>query len=218
MRRRQVVETLGVPGFAVFRGKRGFEIVATHLIALTLTLVAFGLALSFLSTFREATTAVVEGIDTASQQAALRVFQSGGTVAIPAARRDAQLGDTLTYWIGINNVYDTAKQLHVTIALTSAINVDEVELPADPTHVNPRWLLYSPGPYTVIPLNATFLQARLKVSDTIAPQTPTPEGTYTFNVCVTEGELTFDCGKPPLQLPGQVYSGRLYKLVVDVKR
>ena len=197
--------------------RRGFELSATAIVTLILSILVFSFAIWFAAQTYNVSQNVAEGIDRINQDNAMQVFRQGGTIALPGARKTVRTGQSAIYWLGINNIFNDTKTLTVNVALAKAIDPDDEPIEVDAADINSHWVLYSKGPYDLAPLNTTFLSILIKPTDTLG-NVATPEGAYTFNVCITEGTPTFPCSAPPAPLPGQVYSGRIAKIVADVRR
>lgn len=194
---------------------RGFELPASFLVMLIFAIAVFGLGIYFLGTVITTTERIPDIIDEQSKASLEKLFQTGEQVAIPLNRKEEAIGKNAVFWLGLQNIFDTPKQLTVTVAFQSALNADGETLAADAALVNRQWVAYLQGPYTIQPRKYETVKILIKPQATSGAGRTEP-GSYVFNVCITEGQPLPDCASPPPLLPSSVYGRKIYKIVVKV--
>jgi len=202
------------------KGKKAFQLTATFLVILILTVVIFTGAIYFTRQFFSTAEQMRATIDRQTEaEIEQLLYQEGALVALPVFKKTTIRGKSDTFALGIKNVLERTGQFYVTIEFSKAFTPGEEIIPtADATYINTKWLLYSQGPYTIpnnkLEMIPVLIMADLKMAEGIA----TEKGTYSFNVCVFQGVIPsgFSCASPPRPLPPEIYGGKVYKIYLEV--
>lgn len=201
-------------------GKKAFELSATFLVILILTIVIFTGSIYFTKRFfttAEQMRATIDRQTEAEIEALL--FQQGSIVALPMFKKTVVRGKHTTFGLGIRNILERTENFYVLVSFSKGFTPEEEIIPTtDSEYINTKWLLYSPGPYRIVHNQFEMVPILTNVDLRIAEGFATERGIYSFNVCVIAGPIPsgFDCSNPPKPLPPQVYGGKIYKLYVEV--
>jgi hypothetical protein len=200
--------------------KKAFELTATFLVILILTIVIFTGAIYFTKKFFTSAEQMRGTIDrqTEAEIEAL-LYQQGSLVALPIFKKDVARGKQTTFGLGIRNVIEKTENFYVIVAFSKGFTPEEeVITETDPDYMNTKWLLYNQGPYPIANNKLEMVPILASVDLNIAEDEHTQKGTYAFNICVFAKTIPtgFNCASPPRPLPDSVYSGKVYKMYVEV--
>ncbi len=202
------------------KGKRAFELSATFLVMLILTIVIFVGSIYFTKKFFTTAEQMKGTIDQQTEAEIERLLYSDNSiVAIPMFKKTIQRGKQDTFGLGIRNILERTENFYVMISFSKGFDSNEDVIPGtDIEHMNSKWLLYNPGPYSIQHNKMEMIPILVNAGLTTAAATNTAKGTYSFNVCVFAGVIPsgFDCSNPPRSLPDNVYSGKIYKIYAEV--
>jgi hypothetical protein len=201
------------------KGKKAFELTATFLVILILTIVIFTGAIYFTRRFFSTAEQMRAEIDAQTErEIEALLYQEGSLVAMPKFKKAIARGQHTTFGLGIRNVLDEAKDFWVLVEFKNAYTEDETQITGTSwQYIDSKWLLYSQGPYRIqnnelqiVPILATAdLQMATRVS--------TEKGIYAFNVCVfSQDPGGFRCAEASPPLPEHIYGGKVYKMYVEV--
>lgn len=201
--------------------KKGFELTATFLVILILTIVIFTGAIYFTKNFFSTAEQMRATIDQQTEaEIESLLYQQGSLVALPLFKKTVQRGKQTTFGLGVRNILEETKNFYVMVGFSKAFTEDEEIIPsADGSYIDTTWLLYNQGPYRIENNQIEMVPILANVDLEMAEGQPTQKGTYSFNICVISGTIPsgFDCANPPRPLPDNVYSGKVYKMYVEVK-
>lgn len=201
------------------RGKKAFELSMTFLVTLILIIVIFTGSIYFTKKFF-ATAEEMRGEISRQTEADIEalLYQEGTLIALPIFKKTVRRGRQTTFGVGIRNILERTENFYVLVSFSKGFNPDEeIITETDTTFINEKWLLYSPGPYS-IPNNKLEMIPILTLGNmNMAEGVTTEKGTYSFNVCVIAGTIPtgFDCGNPR-PLPPAIYGGKIYKIYLEV--
>ncbi|MBN2111749.1 hypothetical protein JW707_01485 [Candidatus Woesearchaeota archaeon] len=202
------------------KGKKGFELTATFLVILIITIVIFVGSIYFTKKFFSTAEEMRATIDRQTEaEIESLLFQEGSIVAMPMFKKAIVRGKQGAFWLGIRNILEKTENFYVLVKFSKAFSPDEEVIPTtDSDYINTKWLLYNPGPYTIENNAFEMVPVLANVDLSMADGVTTQQGTYSFNVCVISGTIPsgFDCASPPKPIPPSVYSGKIYKMYVEV--
>ena len=202
------------------KGKKAFELTATFLVILILTIVIFTGAIYFTRRFFSTAEEMRASIDreTEAEIEAL-LYQQGSIVALPIFKKTVGRGRQTTFGLGVRNILERTENFYVLISLNRGYTPEEdiIQGP-DAEYINTKWLLYNPGPYTIENNRLEMIPVLALADMNMAEGVVTERGIYSFNVCVIAGVIPsgFDCSNPPRPLPPEVYGEKVYKIYVEV--
>lgn len=202
------------------KGKKAFELTATFLVILILTIVIFTSSIYFTKKFfttAEQMRATIDRQTEAEIEALL--FQEGSLVALPLFKKTIVRGKQDNFGLGIRNILEKTENFYVYISFSKGFSPEEeIITTTDSEYINTKWLLYNPGPYQIANNEFEMVPILANVDLEMADGVTTQKGTYSFNVCVISGPPPsgFDCGSPQKPLPPAVYGGKIYKMYVEV--
>jgi hypothetical protein len=174
-------------------------------------------------------------LDEQTEEEIRGLLSSGETIAVPLAYKTIQAGKQDIFWVGIANVPielvpPASKNFYLVVSFATAYLSTGATPPTDSPlkfankeHINPNWLLYNPGPYTIAINDFEPASVMVKVGSLISGGTNpvnTAKGLYTFNVCVFEDSVKGDCGAEWLSLPGSfelLYTKHPKQFTVEVR-
>ena len=201
------------------RGKKAFELTATFLVILILTIVIFTGAIYFTKRFFTTAEQMRGTIDKQTQaEIEALLYQQGSIVALPTFRKTVSRGKQTTFGLGVRNILEETKNFYVVVSFSKAFTPDEEIITGpDSPYIDSKWLLYHQGPYSIpnnkLEMIPILVNADLEMADALT----TEKGIYSFNICVLVGQpLGFDCANPPRPLPPHVYGDKIYKMYVEV--
>ncbi|MBW3004434.1 hypothetical protein KY310_01215 [Candidatus Woesearchaeota archaeon] len=200
--------------------KKGFELSATVIVLLVITIVIFIGSLFFLKTFFSGAQEIKGEIERSTQEQIENLLRSGDLVAIPLNKKIIKKGNGAAFGLGIRNV-GAEKDFTVISNFHRAFEIDGVtEIPADPYYINDNWLLYSEGPYKLDSNELKLVPISVTVDHAIDDAgTSTRTGTYIFNVCVFKGDIAIDCDLEAFKstgFPEELYNKKVYQMLVEV--
>ena len=183
------------------RGKKGFELSATFLVILIITIVIFTGSIHFTRKFFETANEMRGSIDRQTEaEIESLLFQQNQLTGIPTPTKTLKRDQQHIFGLGIRNVLESADtKFWVLVEFARAYTFDEVKfweggpLGQSLGYINNKWLLYSTGPYTIAPNTFEPITILGRVDDRIGENDPTQRGVYVFNVCV----FTADPGGAP---------------------
>ncbi|MBW2986795.1 hypothetical protein KY333_05485 [Candidatus Woesearchaeota archaeon] len=201
--------------------KKGFELSATMIVLIIITIVIFIGSMFFLKQFFTGAEEIKGEIERSTQDQIESLLRSGDLVAIPLNKKTISKGNGGIFGLGIRNV-GADKSFTVAANFHKAFEPDgktEI-LEADPFFIGENWMLYSEGPYRLksnelklIPISVTVNNAMDYSSASTKP------GTYVFNVCVFKGTDLYDCDVEAfktLGFPDELYNKKVYQLFVEI--
>ena len=202
------------------KGKKGFQLTATFLVILILTIVIFTGAIYFTQRFFSTAEQMRATIDRQTEaEIENLLFQEGSLVAMPLFKKSITRGKQDTFGLGIRNILEKTENFYVLVSFSKGFTLEEEVIPTtDSEYINTKWLLYNPGPYQIANNEFQMIPILTSVDLSMAEGVGTQTGTYSFNVCVISGVIPsgFDCGNPPRPLPPSIYGGKIYKIYVEV--
>lgn len=167
--------------------KRGIEITVTYLVILIVTILLFALSMYFLAQLREGQEDIEEALDIKTEkQIDILLKNNDDIVALPFSVKQTEIGQTVTFGIGIRNIGD-ASDFAIKVTFQGAYDLDGREIfGADKAYIEDEWVQTSAmievapiarGEYAKIPI---LLRPDSRISD----EQSTLPGEYAFNVCV----------------------------------
>ncbi len=202
------------------RGKKAFELTATFLVILILTIVIFTGSIYFTKKFFSSAEQMRGTIDRQTQaEIESLLYQGTSIVAIPIFKKTLQRGKQTTFGLGIRNILEKTENFYVIVSFNKAFTPDEeIMQGTGKEYINTKWLLYDQGPYRIENNKLEIIPILTHVDLSMADATTTEKGIYSFNVCVFAGIIPtgFDCSNPPRPVPDSVYGGKVYKMYVEV--
>ncbi|MBD3303721.1 hypothetical protein GF343_01125 [Candidatus Woesearchaeota archaeon] len=200
--------------------KKGFELSATVIVLLVITIVIFMGSLFFLKKFFSGAEEIKGEIERSTQEQIENLLRSGDLVAIPINKKTVKKGNGAVFGLGIRNV-GAQKTFTVVSGFHKAFEIDgKTEIPADPWYINDNWLLYSEGPYRLDSNELKLVPVSVTAGHAIDDLgTSTETGTYIFNVCVFKGDVAIDCDLEAFStmgFPDELYSKKVYQMLVEV--
>lgn len=202
------------------KGKKGFQLTATFLVILILTIVIFTGAIYFTQRFFSTAEEMRATIDRQTEaEIESLLFQEGSLVALPRFKKTIQRGKQGNFGLGVRNILEKTENFYVLVSFSRAFSPDEeVITTTDSDYIDTKWLLYNPGPYRIANNEFEMIPILANVDLSMAEGVSTQKGTYSFNICVISGTIPsgFDCSSPPKPLPPAVYTGKVYKMYVEV--
>ena len=201
-------------------GKKGFQLTATFLVILILTVVIFTGAIYFTKRFfttAEQMRATIDRQTEAEIEALL--YQEGNLIALPVFKKKVPRGQQATFGIGVKNMLERTENFYIFVKFSKAFDAnEEVITGTDSNFIDTQWLLYHQGPYVVENNKLEMIPVMALADLKMAEGETTSKGTYSFNVCVIAGPPPsgFNCASPPRPLPPAVYGGKVYKIYVEV--
>ena len=202
------------------RNKKGFELSATVIVLLVITVIIFIGSIYFLKQFFSGAQEIKGEIERSTQEQIESLLRAGDLVAIPLNKKIVKKGDGKIFGLGIRNV-GAEKDFWVSSNFYKAFEVDgATEIPADQFYLNDNWLLYSEGPYKLDSNELKLVPVSVTVGNAIDDYgTSTKAGTYIFNVCVFRGSDYMDCDLDAFKstgFPDELYSKKVYQILVEV--
>ncbi|MBW3002759.1 hypothetical protein KY338_06385 [Candidatus Woesearchaeota archaeon] len=200
--------------------KKGFELSATVIVLLVITIVIFMGSLFFLKKFFYGAEEIKGEIERSTQEQIENLLRSGDLVAIPLNKKTIKKGNGAVFGLGIRNI-GAAKDFTVISNFFRAFEIDgKTDIPADPYYINDNWLLYSEGPYKLDSNELKLVPVSITVDHAIDDLgTSTKAGTYIFNVCVFKGDIAIDCDLEMFKstgFPEELYNKKVYQMLVEV--
>lgn len=201
--------------------KKGFELSATMIVLIIITIVIFIGSMFFLKQFFIGAEQIKGDIEQSTQKQIESLLRSGDLIAIPLNKKTIKKGTGNIFGLGIRNV-GSEKYFSVAVKFHKAFEPDgKTEIfEADPFYIAENWLLYSEGPYRLrsnelklIPISVTVNNALDYSSQSTKP------GTYVFNVCVFKGTELYDCDIElfkTIGFPEELYNQKVYQIFVEV--
>lgn len=204
----------------MIKGKKAFELTATFLVILILTIVIFIGSITFTKKFFSSAEEMRGTIDrqTEAEIEAL-LYQEGSIVALPIFKKIIPRGRQGTFGLGVRNILERTETFYVQVVFSNGFTIEEdVMTEPDSDYINTKWLLYNPGPYSISNNQLEMIPILANVDLSSADGVITEKGIYSFNICVLAGSIPtgFNCASPPRPLPDSVYGGKVYKMYVEV--
>lgn len=201
-------------------GKKGFQLTATFLVILIITLTIFIGSISFTKRFFTSAEQMRATIDrqTEAEIEAL-LYQEGSLIALPIFKKRVPRGQQTTFGVGVKNMLEKTENFYVFVKFSKGFDMnEEIILGTDGNYINSKWLLFHQGPYTIENNKLEMIPVMTLADLRMAEETNTMKGIYSFNVCVIAGPPPsgFDCARPPRPLPPAVYGGKVYKIYMEV--
>lgn len=200
--------------------KKGFELSATVIVLLVITIVIFMGSLYFLKQFYSGAQEIKGEIERSTQEQIESLLRSGDLVAIPLNKKTVKKGNGAVFGLGIRNI-GADKEFSVVVDFYRAFQVDgRTEVPVDPFYIEDNWLLYSEGPYFLDSNELRIVPVSVTVGHAIDDLgTSTQTGTYIFNACVFKEGAMMDCDLDAFKsagFPDELYSKKVYQILVEV--
>lgn len=202
------------------KNKKGFELSATVIVLLVITIVIFIGSLYFLKQFFSGAQEIKGEIERSTQEQIESLLRSGDIVAIPINKKIMKKGAGSVFGLGLRNI-GAKKDFWVSVNFYRAFEIDGfTEIPADQFFMNDNWLLYSEGPYLLDSNELKLVPVSVTVGSAIDDySTSTKAGTYVFNACVFRGDTYMDCDLDAFKstgFPEELYSKKVYQILVEV--
>jgi hypothetical protein len=201
------------------RNKKGFELSATIIVLIVITIVIFIGSLFFLKKFYAGAQEIKGDIERSTQDQIESLLRGGDLVAIPLNKKLIKRGNGEIFGLGIRNV-GAQKKFWVSTTFHKAFGPDgKTPIEADPYYINDYWILYSEGPYNLDSNELKLVPVSVVVGNNVDDyNTITRAGTYVFNVCVFTGEDMLDCDIEAFKagIPPELYSKKVYQIFVEV--
>ena len=202
------------------RGKKGFQLTATFLVILIITITIFIGSIAFTRRFFTSAEQMRATIDRQTEaEIESLLYQEGSVIALPILKKKIPRGQQTTFGVGVKNMLEKTENFYIFVKFSKGFDPNEEVIPGtDSNYIDSKWILYHQGPYTIennkLEMIPIMTLADLKISE----GENTPKGVYSFNVCVIAGPPPsgFDCARPPRPLPPAVYGGKVYKLYMEV--
>jgi hypothetical protein len=197
--------------------KKAFELSATFIVILILTIVIFTSSMYFTRKFFSAAEELKESVDANTEAQIKALLDDGNLVAMPINKITIHRGTHANYGIGIMNVIGAQKDFVISVEFNSAYTLEEEPIEdADGEWIDDKWLLYSNGPHPIQNNDKKTVPIRVTADSAMADGISTQLGIYVFNVCVDyQGDAeSFKCDK--YSSPSDFYSGKVYRLYVEV--
>lgn len=201
--------------------KKGFELSATIIVLIIITIVIFIGSLYFLKTFFTGAEQIKGEIEHSTQERIESLLRSGDLVAIPLNKKVIKKGTGEAFGLGIRNV-GADKSFTVVTNFHKAFGPDGKTpiVDADPFFIAENWLLYSEGPYRLRSNELKLIPISITVGNAIDYSgTSTKPGTYVFNVCVFKGTDMYECDVETFKtigFPDELYNSKVYQMLVEV--
>ncbi|MBN1645007.1 hypothetical protein JW851_03140 [Candidatus Woesearchaeota archaeon] len=203
--------------------RKGFELTAGFIVMLIIILVVFMGSIYFIKIFFEKSTEMKLEIERSTKEQIESLLQDGGLVSIPINIKEANIGESQTFGLGVRNIGDT-KGFRIVVYFNKAIDsLGEVivdESYAD--FINDNWLLYDSNEFFLDSNQLNILPIAVRPDFNIAEAEPTLPGTYLFNVCVFADSVMDDsaCSVDAFKFSADkqdYYTKKMYSLMVKVK-
>jgi len=198
--------------------KRGFQLSIGMMVILIITLIIFIGSIYFIRQFYTATEEFRKDIDENTESQLRALIRDGSIVAVPINKATLKRGSGESFWIGIQNILKEQRDFGVKVQFTGAF--DQEEIPIDEVvdqYIDENWVIYSSGPHTIQNNEFESVLVGIVVGETVDGNFKTPDGIYSFNVCVwdwtTHGSDIDICdrGSDQLYPPNKVF-----KIFVEV--
>lgn len=205
--------------------KKGIELAISTLVIMIISILLFGLSIYLVKQMFSGATQISDTLDKQTQLEIERLMkQENSIVSIPYASKKAAKGGMLQFPIGIRNTGNDAKFCIVT-SFDSASTLDRKVILKNPdkTYINTNWV----GNLAISPLMIPASQfatrgIMIKQSGSISQTTATPQGVYSFDVCVFTTTATA-CDLTALRKTCQsstalttFYTSKIYQISVEV--
>ena len=171
--------------------KKGFELSATVIVLLVITIVIFIGSMFFLKTFFTGAQEIKGEIERSTQEQIENLLRTGDLVAIPLNKKTIKRGNGEIFGLGIRNV---GAQKDFTVISNFPYKLDSNELKLVPVSITVDHAIDDYG-------------------------TSTKSGTYVFNVCVFKGINMMDCDLEAFKttgFPEELYNKKVYQMLVVV--
>lgn len=199
--------------------KKAFELSATVIVLLVISIVIFAGGLILIKKFFGSAEEIKGEIERSTQAQIESLLREGGIVAIPLNKKTIPRGNGAVFGLGVRNI-GSAGDFWVAAKFYKAFLPDEkTEIPIDADYVNEHWVLYSEEPFSLDPNKFNMVPIAVNVGSSVdAIGTITASGTYVFNVCVFK-ETPGDCDLDAFSItgfPDNLYSKKVYQILVEV--
>ncbi len=181
--------------------KKGMELSMSVLVLLIISIIIFSYSLYFLYDIWKGVAPIEAQLDEYTQQAIEQMLNNQvELVAIPFHSKNAKIGETVVYWMGIRNVENTAKTFKAKLEFGKAFTLDgRKELENVEERKLNEWLGNS-ADFEIGKIGAKqyeIVSLGITVGDYTdsTEQTTTQSGIYIFEVCV-------------YHTPGECYGGK----------
>ncbi len=218
--------------------RRGFEISATMLVVLILSVVIFAGGLYMVKQYFTFASKVQGQIDADTQrQINAKLIQGTEPVIIPINKKTARGGEAITFGLGVLNTLGSMHTFGMDVKFAGAYLRDsEQPITGDSTpendYINNNWIMSEYENFELGPNARKVIPVTIRVDNRMNAQGTTKAGTiYVFNVCVykeanTANRQQFNCGprtydevyKPDQQIIDNLILGRkIRKILVEVE-
>lgn len=163
---------------------KGLQLSMSVVVLLVISIVIFTYSVYFLYNIIKINPVVEERIDLQTKQAIEQMlFQENELVAIPFHSKEAVVGDTVIFWMGVRNVGSNEESFTVTTTFEGAFTKDYKKLDVDESIVN-SWV--RKGNFNIGSLSAKeYKKVPLAITvGELLGSKPTLPGSYIFKVCV----------------------------------
>lgn len=204
---------------ARIRYKKAFELSATIIVLLVISIVIFAGGIILVKKLFSGAEEIKGEIERSTQEQIESLLRGGGIVAIPLNKKEVPRGKGNVFGLGIRNV-GSEGEFWVAVKFYKAVLPDEkTPIAVDDDYINEHWILYSEEPFSLAPNKFKLVPIALSVGNSVdAIGTLTSAGTYLFNVCVFKGQQD-ECSLDAFSttgFPDHLYSKKVYQILVEV--
>jgi hypothetical protein len=200
------------------RGKKAFELSATFMVILILTIVIFTGSIYFTKNFFASAQEMKGSLD-ADTQAEIEslLYRQNALVGLPLNRKSVPVGQSTTFGVGVRNTYEDTKEFYMTIAFSKAYDINEEVLSEpDAIKITDEWLLYNEGPHVIQPNDFVSIPVLVNVNTQMAEGVPTRrDSLYTFNVCVFDDRARKQDCESSRSILTSVYGNKVLKININ---
>lgn len=215
--------------------RRGFEISATMLVVLILSVTIFGGGLYMIKQYFSFAQKVQGQVDADTQRQINDKLREGvEPVIIPINKKRASGGDTVTFGLGVLNTLGRNNTFGMDVRFAGAYAMGtEAPLtgdnPPDAGYINSNWIMTSYPAFHLNPNERKVIPISVKIDNRMNAQGTTQEGAiYAFNVCIyKKPNENFNCGftssttgtdttMNPDQLRTIIHGGKIRQIIVQV--
>ena len=203
------------------RSKKGFELSATFMVMLIITIVIFTGSIQFTRKFFASAEEMKGRVD-AETEAEIQslLYNQNALVGLPLNKKTLSAGQSSTFGLGIRNTYEEEKEFYLRIDFANAYNIhEEIILDTDSDYIEDNWALYNEGPHLIDSNDFITIPILINVDIKMAEQASTERpATYVFNVCVFDdpAKAGTDCIVESRAFLGEVYGKKVLKINVEV--
>lgn len=203
------------------KGKKAFELSATFLVILILTIVIFTGSIYFTKKFFASAQQMKGQIDQETEkEIESLLYNQNALVGLPMNTKEVQVGKSVTFGLGIRNTFEAQKGFYVRIDFARAYDRNEEVLSKpDSNYIEDKWVIYDEGPHPIRPNEFVSIPILMNVDTSMATGVVTERGaSYTFNVCVFDDPAKrSDCDLSAAgrgTLLSNVYGGKVLQITL----